>query len=189
MAVLSLHIHEARRIRDAERSEPGITRRALDAMLAQGREPTKANLRRSIFPNESSGASEGPCLAPNYLKTRNNRNGGRRGLARCYFAVSSGPGGAISPFNAQQASRVRAYCAENPLPAMASHLIIFDYFQRWLGITRQKTGENHAPKMRIANMGQGFRRRDPLSRANALKASILLLMALKSADFSLTAGR
>ncbi|WP_167376632.1 hypothetical protein [Rhizobium multihospitium] len=36
-------IHEARQIRDAEVVEPGITRRAIDARLDQGLEPTKAD--------------------------------------------------------------------------------------------------------------------------------------------------
>ena len=51
-------IHEARKVRDAEVREPGITRRALDAMLAQGREPTKANLRREIWPDEDEEIEE-----------------------------------------------------------------------------------------------------------------------------------
>jgi hypothetical protein len=34
-------IHEARIIRDAEKADPGITRRTLDAQLAAGEEPTK----------------------------------------------------------------------------------------------------------------------------------------------------
>lgn len=41
-------IHEARIIRDAEQSEPGIVRRALDAVIAAGEEPTKAKLRRVV---------------------------------------------------------------------------------------------------------------------------------------------
>lgn len=41
-------IHEARIIRDAEAAEPGIARRALDARLAQGQEPTKAALREAV---------------------------------------------------------------------------------------------------------------------------------------------
>lgn len=41
-------IHEARVIRDAEVAEPGIARRALDARLAQGQEPTKAALREAV---------------------------------------------------------------------------------------------------------------------------------------------
>jgi len=42
-------IHEARQFRDAERNEPGIARRALDARLAQGLEPTKAALREAVI--------------------------------------------------------------------------------------------------------------------------------------------
>ncbi len=41
-------IHEARKIRDAETRDPGIIRRALDEQLNQGKEPTKAALRRAI---------------------------------------------------------------------------------------------------------------------------------------------
>lgn len=41
-------IHEARQVRDAEKADPGIVRRALDAQLAQGQEPTRAALLREI---------------------------------------------------------------------------------------------------------------------------------------------
>lgn len=42
-------IHEARQFRDAERNEPGIARRALDARLAQGLEPNKTALREAVI--------------------------------------------------------------------------------------------------------------------------------------------
>lgn len=42
-------IHEARQIRDAEKAEPGIAQRAVNAMLERGEEPTKAKLNREIF--------------------------------------------------------------------------------------------------------------------------------------------
>ena len=42
-------IHEARQIRDAEEAEPGIVRRALDAHLERGDEPTKAALRKVVL--------------------------------------------------------------------------------------------------------------------------------------------
>jgi len=43
-------IHEARKLRDAERAEPGLAERALNAMVERGEEPTKAELRRKIAP-------------------------------------------------------------------------------------------------------------------------------------------
>lgn len=42
-------IHDARQIRDAEKADPGITKRALDAMVERGQEPTKAALNREIL--------------------------------------------------------------------------------------------------------------------------------------------
>lgn len=42
-------IHEARKLRDAEASEPGLISRALDAMVARGEEPTRAALKREVF--------------------------------------------------------------------------------------------------------------------------------------------
>lgn len=39
-------IHEARQIRDAEETYPGIVRRTLDSALEAGEEPTKAAIRR-----------------------------------------------------------------------------------------------------------------------------------------------
>lgn len=35
-------VFEARKVRDAEQAEPGIVRRALDAILQDGQEPSKA---------------------------------------------------------------------------------------------------------------------------------------------------
>lgn len=43
-------IHEARQVRDAERADPGVTQRTLDTILSEGREPTKAAVRREIMP-------------------------------------------------------------------------------------------------------------------------------------------
>ena len=45
-------IHEARQIRDAEETYPGIVRRTLDAALEAGEEPTKAVVRHVIEPRK-----------------------------------------------------------------------------------------------------------------------------------------
>lgn len=42
-------IHEARQIRDAERVHPGIVSDTLDKAVSENREPTKADLRRSVM--------------------------------------------------------------------------------------------------------------------------------------------
>lgn len=42
-------IHEARRLRDAEQSDPGIIRRTLDGMIERGEEPTRAALKREVI--------------------------------------------------------------------------------------------------------------------------------------------
>lgn len=42
-------IHDARQLRDAEEADPGVTRRALDELIATGQEPTKAALKREII--------------------------------------------------------------------------------------------------------------------------------------------
>lgn len=42
-------IHEARQVRDAEQAEPGVVRRALDAQLDAGKEPTKTALREAVI--------------------------------------------------------------------------------------------------------------------------------------------
>lgn len=42
-------IHEARKLRDAERAEPGLIRRSLDAMIDRGEEPTRAALKREVI--------------------------------------------------------------------------------------------------------------------------------------------
>lgn len=42
-------IHEARRLRDAERADPGVIERAVSRMVERGEEPTRAALRREII--------------------------------------------------------------------------------------------------------------------------------------------
>ncbi|OBY04472.1 hypothetical protein BAE36_25010 [Rhizobium leguminosarum bv. trifolii] len=41
-------IHDARKLRDAEAKEPGLVERAIEARLAQGFEPSRANLRAAV---------------------------------------------------------------------------------------------------------------------------------------------
>lgn len=41
-------IHEARRLRDAERADPGILSRSIDSLIERGDEPTRAALRREM---------------------------------------------------------------------------------------------------------------------------------------------
>lgn len=41
-------IHEARKLRDAETKQPGLVERAIEARLAQGFEPSRANLRAAV---------------------------------------------------------------------------------------------------------------------------------------------
>lgn len=41
-------IHEARRLRDAERDDPGLIQRTIDRMVERGEEPTRAALRREV---------------------------------------------------------------------------------------------------------------------------------------------
>lgn len=57
-------IHEARIIRDAEISEPGIARRALDKRLSQGQEPTKAALREAVTEAAMRGIRGGSAQSP-----------------------------------------------------------------------------------------------------------------------------
>ena len=72
-------IHEARQIRDAEVAQPGIARRALDAMLDQRQEPTKAALREAIIEVAKQGLRGGggePRQSnrnPNYVEDPNYR--------------------------------------------------------------------------------------------------------------------
>lgn len=42
-------LKEARKLRDAERAEPGLIRRSLDAMIDRGEEPTRAALKREVI--------------------------------------------------------------------------------------------------------------------------------------------
>lgn len=51
-------IHEARIIRDAEATDPGATRRALDGIIERGEEPTRAAVRREIAPRPEPRVSD-----------------------------------------------------------------------------------------------------------------------------------
>lgn len=42
-------LHEARKFREAEKAEPGLIRRSLDAMIERGEEPTRAALKREVI--------------------------------------------------------------------------------------------------------------------------------------------
>lgn len=45
-------VHDARAFRDAELREPGITKRAVDTLVEQRREPTRAAVRRELYPSK-----------------------------------------------------------------------------------------------------------------------------------------
>lgn len=45
-------IHDARQLRDAEARDPGVTKRTLDTLVEQGREPTRAAVRRELYPSK-----------------------------------------------------------------------------------------------------------------------------------------
>ncbi|MBA8798285.1 hypothetical protein FHW77_001991 [Agrobacterium sp. RC10-4-1] len=55
-------IHEARKLAAAERREPGIVERAIQARLSAGLEPTKANLRAAVGTASATKEERGPNL-------------------------------------------------------------------------------------------------------------------------------
>lgn len=57
-------IHEARKLRDAERGEPGLVERAIEARLAQGLEPSRASVQRGIGTRSASQAERGLDFYP-----------------------------------------------------------------------------------------------------------------------------
>jgi hypothetical protein len=48
IGLTSKQIHEARQVRDAEKREPGVIKRTLDAKLDAGEEPTRADVKRAV---------------------------------------------------------------------------------------------------------------------------------------------
>lgn len=54
-------IHEARLIRDAEVSDPGIVKRTLDEAIEAGEEPTKAKVRRAVLQRVAPPAPQQPA--------------------------------------------------------------------------------------------------------------------------------
>jgi hypothetical protein len=55
-------VHEARKLRDAERRAPGIVERAIAARLAAGLEPSRANLRAAVGTDTATNAERGDNL-------------------------------------------------------------------------------------------------------------------------------
>lgn len=55
-------VHEARKLRDAERRTPGIVERAILARLAAGLEPSRANLRAAVGTDTATAAERGNNL-------------------------------------------------------------------------------------------------------------------------------
>lgn len=49
IGLTSKEVHEARRVRDAERADPGVTQRTVQSFVDRGEEPTKAKLTREII--------------------------------------------------------------------------------------------------------------------------------------------
>lgn len=57
-------IHESRKVRDAEKAAPGLVRRTVDAALAAGAEPTRAEVRRAVekaAPKRAAAATRKPA--------------------------------------------------------------------------------------------------------------------------------
>jgi hypothetical protein len=48
IGLTSKEVHEARQVRDAEAREPGLVRKTVDAKLAAGEEPTRADVKRAV---------------------------------------------------------------------------------------------------------------------------------------------
>jgi hypothetical protein len=64
-------IHEARFVRDAERRDPGIVRRTMDALLAAGEEPSRAALLRALTqPKPVRQPERAPSPAPSWRDPR-----------------------------------------------------------------------------------------------------------------------
>jgi phage N-6-adenine-methyltransferase len=58
-------IHEAREIREAEKSDPGVVRRTLDHLIETGQEPTKAAVKREIV-NRTSFTGNNQWFTPDF---------------------------------------------------------------------------------------------------------------------------
>ncbi|TIR01608.1 MAG: SAM-dependent methyltransferase, partial [Mesorhizobium sp.] len=55
-------VHEARKLRDAEKRTPGIVERVIEARLAAGLEPSRANLRAAVGTDSATAAERGNNL-------------------------------------------------------------------------------------------------------------------------------
>lgn len=68
----SKQVHEAREIRDAEETEPGIVRRALDNIIMAGEEPTRAKVKRVV--KAKSKRTRGPRFHPSEKESQHDRD-------------------------------------------------------------------------------------------------------------------
>lgn len=57
-------VHEARKVRDAERKSPGIIRKTLSEQLSKGEAPTRADINRAITPKRTVAAAPPNTFAP-----------------------------------------------------------------------------------------------------------------------------
>jgi hypothetical protein len=68
-------VHEARQVRDAERKQPGIVRRTVEAKLAAGEPPLRADVRRAVtpapppMPPQGAPVQAAPCRPPQRAAT------------------------------------------------------------------------------------------------------------------------
>jgi hypothetical protein len=77
-------IHEARKIRDAEKADPGVIKRTLTEAVESGQEPTRAKVKKAISL---------PSWKKNLLKKARSLQPepprGRKAINRCTRAMSS----------------------------------------------------------------------------------------------------
>jgi hypothetical protein len=64
IGLTSKEVHEARQVRNAEVREPGLVRKTVDAKLAAGKEPTRADVKRAVKSPDSQMATAQPKPKP-----------------------------------------------------------------------------------------------------------------------------
>jgi hypothetical protein len=81
-------VHEARKVRDAERENPGIVRRTLGEQLSRGEAPTRADIKRAIAPKRTVAAVPLNTFAPTEPAADDDEATNCRDNKWCRFCVS-----------------------------------------------------------------------------------------------------
>jgi hypothetical protein len=118
-------VHEARKVRDAEKAEPGIVQRTVDAKLEAGDEPTRAEVRRAVNRTAASTVPKNKNAAAEPELQQWSRGGEQAKVAMhalCWLVLAAGDLG--DPDLVDHLTHIAAAQDPDPFPASAVDRVI-----------------------------------------------------------------